>query len=97
MTGASAPPLVSILTPVYNGAEFIEQCIESVLAQTYGNYEYIIINNCSKDDTLAIAPGLKWNVTDTWIVVANVGIPMTKAGLEAPFLPFLGVEYTLGR
>jgi hypothetical protein len=48
-------------------------------------------------NTLTIAPGLKWNVTDTWIVVANVGVPLTKAGLEAPFLPFLGVEYTLGR
>ena len=48
-------PLVSVLTPVYNGADFLAECIESVLAQTYQNYEYIIVNNCSKDRTLEIA------------------------------------------
>ena len=46
---------VSVLTPVYNGEKHIETCIESVLAQTYSNFEYIIINNCSTDGTLAIA------------------------------------------
>jgi len=47
-------PLVSVVTPVYNGADFIAECIESVQKQTYSNFEYIILNNCSKDDTLAI-------------------------------------------
>jgi len=48
-------PLVSVLTPVYNGEKFIAECIESVLKQTYSNFEYIIVNNCSKDRTLEIA------------------------------------------
>jgi glycosyltransferase involved in cell wall biosynthesis len=48
-------PLVSILTPVYNGEAYLEECIESVLAQTYTNFEYLIINNCSKDRTGEIA------------------------------------------
>jgi glycosyltransferase involved in cell wall biosynthesis len=48
-------PLVSLVTPVYNGAAFLAECIESVLKQTYGNYEYIIVNNCSTDRTLEIA------------------------------------------
>jgi glycosyltransferase involved in cell wall biosynthesis len=47
-------PLVSILTPVYNGEDFLVECIESVLRQTYQNYEYIIVNNCSTDRTLQI-------------------------------------------
>jgi glycosyltransferase involved in cell wall biosynthesis len=52
---SQAEPLVSVLTPVYNGEKFLEQCIRSVLAQTYTNFEYIIVNNCSSDRTLEIA------------------------------------------
>jgi len=48
-------PLVSVLTPVYNGEKHIAECIESVLAQTYQNWEYCIANNCSRDRTLEIA------------------------------------------
>jgi glycosyltransferase involved in cell wall biosynthesis len=48
-------PLVSIVTPVYNGAEYLSECIESVLAQTYQNWEYTIVNNCSTDESMEIA------------------------------------------
>jgi glycosyltransferase involved in cell wall biosynthesis len=48
-------PLVSVVTPVHDGEEFLSECIESVLAQTYSNWEYTIVNNCSKDRTLEIA------------------------------------------
>ena len=48
-------PFVSIVTPVYNGESFLADCIESVLAQGYSNWEYIIVNNCSTDSTLDIA------------------------------------------
>jgi glycosyltransferase involved in cell wall biosynthesis len=51
----SEQPLVSVVTPVYNGADFLVECIESVLQQTYEHFEYIIVNNCSKDRTLEIA------------------------------------------
>ena len=48
-------PFISIVTPVYNGALFLAECIESVLNQSYTNWEYIIVNNCSTDGTLALA------------------------------------------
>jgi len=48
-------PLVSVLTPVYNGEECLIRCIESVLTQTYQNWDYCIVNNCSTDRTLEIA------------------------------------------
>lgn len=52
---AESQPLVSVLTPVYNGEKYLAECIESVLAQTYQNWEYYIFNNCSTDRTLEIA------------------------------------------
>ena len=48
-------PLVSVVTPVYNGEEHLAECIESVLSQTYSNWDYTIVNNCSSDRTLEIA------------------------------------------
>lgn len=48
-------PLVSVVTPVYNGEKHLAECIESVLAQTYENWEYVIVNNCSTDRSLEIA------------------------------------------
>jgi len=45
---------VSVVTPVYNGEKYIKECIESVLSQTYKNWEYIIQNNFSSDRTPTI-------------------------------------------
>ena len=43
--------LVSIITPSYNSAKFISQAIESVLSQTYTNWEMIIVDDCSPDNS----------------------------------------------
>jgi glycosyltransferase involved in cell wall biosynthesis len=51
----SAQPLVSVVTPAYNEEEHLAECIESVLAQSYQNWDYTIVNNCSTDKTLEIA------------------------------------------
>jgi glycosyltransferase involved in cell wall biosynthesis len=52
---SSQSPLVSVVTPVYNGEAYLDECIQSVLSQTYQAWEYIILNNCSSDRTLEIA------------------------------------------
>src|SRR5712692_376662 len=67
---AASQPLVSIVTPVYNGAQYLSECIESILAQTYTNWDYTIVNNCSTDGSLAIAQ--KYAASDPRIrVVSN--------------------------
>lgn len=51
--------LVSIIMPSYNTAPYIKETIQSVLDQTYTNWELIIVDDCSTDNTEEV---LKWNV-----------------------------------
>lgn len=62
-------PLVSVVTPVYNGEKYLSECIESVLCQDYKNWEYIIVNNCSSDLSLDIAS--RYASIDSRIRVVN--------------------------
>lgn len=47
-------PTVSIVLPCYNGAGFLAQSIDSVIAQTFTDWELILVNDCSKDNSLEI-------------------------------------------
>lgn len=47
-------PLVSLCIPVYNVVSFIERCARSLFEQTYANVEYIFVDDCSPDDSIAI-------------------------------------------
>lgn len=68
-------PVISVVIPVYNGAKTIKETIESVLDQTYENFELIVINDGSQDDTLAIIA----NIQDQRIKVFSY----PNAGLSA--------------
>jgi glycosyltransferase involved in cell wall biosynthesis len=48
-------PFVSVVTPFYNTRDFLAECIESVLRQTYQNWEYILVDNSSTDGSGEIA------------------------------------------
>jgi len=50
-----AMPLVTVIMPAYNAAPFIEEAIASVMTQTVTDWELIIIDDCSKDDTFSVA------------------------------------------
>ena len=59
----SKSPKISIVTPSFNQGQYIEEAIQSVLAQKYDNFEHIIIDACSTDNTIEVLkkyPHLKW-------------------------------------
>jgi glycosyltransferase involved in cell wall biosynthesis len=66
-------PLVSIITVVYNCQQYVEQALTSVLNQTYGNIEYIVIDGGSTDGTLDIIRKYDPQIT-YWISEPDEGI-----------------------
>src|SRR5256886_4708957 len=54
MSGQAAP-LVSVVTPVYNGAKYLGDCLDSLVAKSYTNWRCPLVNNRSTDDSLEIA------------------------------------------
>lgn len=62
-------PLVSVIIPIYNVERYLEQCIISVVHQTYKNLEIILVNDGSPDDSLKICEA--WSNRDSRIRVLN--------------------------
>ncbi len=56
-------PIVSIITPAFNSGAFIDETIRSVVAQTYENWEMLIVDDCSTDDTVSKVSA--WQEVDT--------------------------------
>src|SRR5512140_2601293 len=52
-------PLVSIIVPAYNEEKVIANCVESILASVYPNFEVILVNDGSRDGTLAVMQQFK--------------------------------------
>ncbi len=50
-------PLISIVIPVYNAERYINKCIDSVLSQSYANWELLLIDDGSSDDSGRICDG----------------------------------------
>ena len=47
-------PAISIVIPMYNAEKYIGECLDSILAQTFDDYEVIVVDNCSTDNSAAI-------------------------------------------
>jgi glycosyltransferase involved in cell wall biosynthesis len=71
--GQKNGPLITVVTVVFNGKEFLEETIQSVIGQTYDNLEYIIIDGGSTDGTLDIIKKYE-NEIDCWISEQDKGI-----------------------
>ena len=47
-------PAVSIVIPMYNAEKYIGECLDSILAQTFTDYEVIVVDDCSTDNSRAV-------------------------------------------
>ena len=76
-------PLFSVIVPVYNGERYLEQCVESIIGQTYNNLEIILVDDGSVDLSRVICDG--YAAKDSRVVVvhkSNGGlVSARKAGL----------------
>lgn len=64
--------LVSIVTPTYNSQEYIEEAVLSVINQTYTNWELIIVDDCSKDETRRILKKIAASDARVNVIYSNV-------------------------
>jgi glycosyltransferase involved in cell wall biosynthesis len=93
LTTSRAEPLVSVVTPAYNEEIYLRECIESVLAQTYVNWDYTIVNNCSSDRTLDIAneyaardPRIRVVTNETFVpAIANHNIAFRQVSPQSTY------------
>lgn len=103
-----AAPLVTVLMTVYNGGEYLRSSVHSVLNQTYKDFEFLIVNDCSTDNSLDIIKSFN----DKRIIIhhneknmgqtksLNVGLRLAKgkyvARMDADDMAFpLWIEKTL--
>ena len=81
----NAMPLVSYLVPIYNVEKYLENCLESMFAQTYQNTEYVFVDDCSTDNSynILLATLKKNNISqDKYTIVRhpqNEGIAVSRA------------------
>ena len=85
-------PLVSILVSRYNGAAFLREALDSIVAQIYSNLEIILLDDASSDDTPAIAAEYEGKITyvrrpnNLGIYdIENVGITQARGSLIATY------------
>jgi len=83
-------PLVSIIIPTYNRAEFLNKKIQNILNQTYKNIEIIIVNDCSTDNTI--------EVVKSYIEKGhNIRLFSNEINKKLPASINVGLRYAIGK
>lgn len=74
-------PAVSIVIPMYNAEKYIGECLDSILAQTFTDYEVIVVDDCSTDNSAAIVESYINNYTDKNIKLVSLKNNSGSAGI----------------
>lgn len=64
-------PYISIIIPIYNVASYIENCLMSVVNQSYKNIEIILVDDCGKDNSIDIAKGFISSHSANWVSLVH--------------------------
>lgn len=77
-------PLISVVVPSYNSEKYIGDCIKSILSQSYSNFELIVVDDCSTDNTLGVlAPFRKDKRVKVFVNDVNKGAGVCRnIGIE---------------
>lgn len=94
LNAIEANPLVSVIMPAYNSGAFILSAINSVLNQTYQNFELLIIDDCSTDNTVELVSTLNDSRIKLFSLENNSGSPAKPRNLglslcSGQFIAFL--------
>lgn len=76
-SGPSGPPLVSVIIPSYNHREFVTSAVESVIGQSYKNFELIVVDDGSSDGSAELLTRLAGKYNFTFLTRENKGLPAT--------------------
>ena len=88
-------PLVSVVIPMYNSAKFIEQTLESLRYQTLKNFEVIIVDDCSTDNSIEVVENFAPRLFQAGIKVHLLELPKNTG---MPGLPRnIGMQFTRGK
>ena len=93
-------PAISVIIPLYNAEKYIGDCLDSILAQTFQNFEVIIVDDCSTDSSVDVVKSYlpKFNgrlkLTRTKKNLGNPGMPRNKTlGLSrGEYISFLDAD-----
>ena len=89
------PPVVSVVLPTYNRAALLPRAVESVIAQTYGDWELIVVDDGSTDETAAVVSAYGTKLGDRFVYLRQENRGSSAArnrGIEASrgrFVAFL--------
>lgn len=95
-----AEPRVTVVTPFYNGKEYLRECVESVLAQTYSNFEYVLVDNHSQDGASELARELAQRDARIKLVsppsflpqVDNYNYALTRASADSVYVKMVAAD-----